>query len=251
MPSATERFGSYFYQKGTTQAGCGLLPNQTIPGIEMIQKIILAVGLLLGSQAIMAQQGVYQAGVHYFEIDQAAGQTASDVIEVVELFSYGCSHCNTFEPYMQSWSKSKPDYIKLSRLPVSFGRRAWELMARGYMAAEMMGIAEQSHVPMMDAIWKERKQFRSVDELADFYSGFGVDKDAYIAHFKSFAADSQMRKGQRDVQLFGTKGTPTLIVNRKYRVESSKEVPGFEAMLNVVNFLAEREHAADILTADK
>ena len=207
----------------------------------MIQKVFLALSLLLGSQVVMAQ---FQEGVHYFKIEQAAGTTVSDTIEVTELFSYACSHCNTFEPYMQSWNKSKAEYIKLNRLPVAFGRRAWELMARGYMTSEMMGIAEESHVAMMDAIWKEHKQFRSLDELADFYSQFGVEKDAYIAHFKSFAADSLMRKGQRDVQLFGIKGTPSLVVNRKYRIESNENVAGFEVMLKVADFLAEREHAA-------
>ncbi len=210
----------------------------------MLHKMIFALGLLLGSQLAVAQEGKYQEGVHYTRIDQAAGESVSDQVEVTEVFSYACSHCNTFEPYMQNWKKSKPDYIKLNRLPVAFGRRAWELMARGYMAAEMMGVAEQSHVPMMDAIWKERKQFRSLDQLADFYAGFGVDKDAYIAHFKSFAADSQMRKGQRDVQLFGVKGTPTMVVNRKYRIENNKNVTSFDAMLDVVNYLAAMEHAA-------
>ncbi len=217
----------------------------------MIQKVVLALSLLLGSQVAMAQQGKYQEGVHYFKIEQAAGDTVSDTVEVTELFSYACSHCNTFEPYMQNWNKSKPEYIKLNRLPVAFGRRAWELMARGYMAAEMMGIADKSHVAMMDAIWKERKQFRSLDELADFYSQFGVEKDAFIAHFKSFAADSKMRKGQRDVQLFGIKGTPSLVVNRKYRIESNENVPGFETMLGVANYLAEREHAAASLAASE
>jgi len=217
----------------------------------MIQKVVLALSLLLGSQVAMAQQGKYQEGVHYFKIEQAAGDTVSGTVEVTELFSYACSHCNTFEPYMQSWNKSKPEYIKLNRLPVAFGRRAWELMARGYMAAEMMGIADKSHVAMMDAIWKERKQFRSLDELADFYSGFGVEKDAFIAHFKSFAADSKMRKGQRDVQLFGIKGTPSLVVNRKYRIESNENVAGFETMLGVANYLAEREHAAASLAASE
>lgn len=217
----------------------------------MLQQVIFAFSLLLGSQVVTAQQDKYQEGVHYFRIDQTAGETVSDTVEVTELFSYACSHCNTFEPYMQNWKKSKPEYIKLNRIPVAFGRRAWELMARGYMAAEMMGIAEKSHVPMMDAIWKERKQFRNLDELADFYAGFGVEKEAYIAHFKSFAADSQMRKGQRDVQLFGVRGTPTLVVNREFRIESNENVPGFEIMLDVVNFLAEREQAANTVAASE
>ena len=210
----------------------------------MIQKAILALCLLLGSQLAMAQQDKYQEGVHFFKIDQIPAETGSDTVEVTEIFSYACSHCNTIDPYIQAWSKNKPDNVVLNRIPVVFGRKAWELMARGYIAAEMMGIVEESHIAMMDAIWKQGKQFRSMDELANFYAGFGVEKSAFIAHFQSFALDSQLRKGQRDVQLFGIQGTPSLVVNRKYRVTSNKNVRDFDAMLDVVDFLVVKETKA-------
>ena len=99
-------------------------------------------------------------------------------------------------------------------------------------------------MPMMDAIWKDRKQFRTVDELADFYAQFGVERSAFLANYQSFAADSQLRKSQRDVQLFGITGTPSIVVNRKYRVTSSKDVRDFNAMLDVVDFLVSKETAA-------
>ena len=210
----------------------------------MIQKVILALGLLLGSQLAMAQQDVYQEGVHYFKIDQVPAKTDSGIVEVTELFSYACSHCNTFEPYVQSWLKTKADNVKFNRIAVGFGRKSWEMMARSYIVAEMLGIVEESHVAMMDAIWKQGKQFRNLDELADFYSGFGVERSAFIAHFQSFAADSQLRKSQRDVQLFGITGTPSLVVNRKYRITSSKHVKDFNAMLDVVDFLVVKETRA-------
>ena len=210
----------------------------------MIRKAIIAFSLLLVSQLGMAQQAKYQEGVHYFLLDQAPGQATSEKIEVTEIFSYACSHCNTFEPYMQSWKKSKPDNVTLTRIPVVFGNRSWELMARGYITSEMMGIAEESHVAMMDAIWKQRKQFRNLDDLADFYSGFGVEKDAFKAHYQSFAADSQLRRGQKDAITFGISGTPSLVVNRKYRITSNKNVPNYDVMLDVVNFLVAEESAA-------
>ena len=210
----------------------------------MMRKVIIALSLLLGSQLALAQAEPYQEGVHYFKIDQIPAENDSGIVEVTELFSYACSHCNTFEPYMQSWNQSKAENAVLNRIAVAFGRKSWEMMARAYIAAEMMGIVEESHVAMMDAIWKHGKQFRSMDELADFYSGFGVDRDAFIAHFNSFAADSQLRKSQRDVQLFGITGTPSLVVARKYRVTSNKDVRDFNAMLDVVDFLVEKETVA-------
>jgi len=210
----------------------------------MFQKTIVALSLLFASQLVFAQQEKYEEGKHYYQLDQVAGQAVSDKIEVTEVFSYACSHCNTFEPYMQNWKKSSSETAELNRIPVTFGNRSWELLARGYITAEMMGIVEESHVAMMDAIWKQRKQFRSLDELAVFYSQFGVEADAFKAHFQSFAADSQLRRGQRDVIAFGITATPSLVVNRKYRVVSNKNVTGFDMMLDVVNFLVAKESAA-------
>jgi thiol:disulfide interchange protein DsbA len=209
----------------------------------MIQKVIIALSLLFGSQLAMAQLEPYQEGVHYFKIGQVPADTGSETVEVTELFSYGCSHCNTFEPYLESWNQSKSENVKFNRIAVAFGRRAWEMMARAYITAEMLGIEDESHIAMMDAIWKERKQFRTVDELADFYMQFGIERSAFLANYQSFAADSQLRKSQRDVQLFGITGTPSLVVNRKYRVTSSKAVGDFNAMLDVVDFLVSKESA--------
>jgi len=210
----------------------------------MIQKVIFAAALLLGSQLAMAQLEPYQEGVHYFKIAQVPADTGSDTVEVTELFSYACSHCNTMEPYVQSWKQTKADNVEFNRISVAFGRKAWEMMARAYITAEMLGIVEESHTAMMDAIWKDRRQFRSVDELADFYSGFGVERSAFLANYQSFAADSQLRRSQRDVKLFGITGTPSLVVNRKYRVQSNKNVRDFNAMLDVVDFLVAKETAA-------
>ena len=165
----------------------------------MIQKVIIALSLLIGSQLALAQAEPYQEGVHYFKLAQIPADTGTDIVEVTELFSYACSHCNTFEPFLESWNESKPDNVEFNRIGVAFGRKAWEMMARSYITAEMLGISEQSHPAMMDAIWKDRKQFRTVDELADFYSQFGVEKSVYLANYQSFAADSQLRKSQRDV----------------------------------------------------
>ena len=210
----------------------------------MIQKVIFAAALILGSQLVMAQAEPYQEGVHYFRIGQVPADTGSDTVEVTELFSYGCSHCNTMEPYVQSWKQSKPDNVEFNRIAVAFGRKAWEMMARAYITAEMLGITEESHIAMMNAIWKEGQQFRSLDDLADFYSGFGVDRSAFLANYQSFAADSQLRKSQRDVKLFGITATPSLVVNRKYRVQSSANVRDFNAMLDVVDYLVAKETAA-------
>jgi thiol:disulfide interchange protein DsbA len=199
------------------------------------QVLMGSVLLLCGSLA-MAQGETFQEGVHYFEIDQAPMER--DNVEVTEVFSYLCNHCATFEPFVQAWKERKPENVELKRIPVVFGRRAYELYARGYVTATLMGIEEESHVAMMDAIWKDRRQMRSLEDLADFYSQFGVSRESFLATAQSFSVDTQIRREQKLVAAYGITGTPTMVVNGRYRVPNTTNV------LDVVDYLVAKELAA-------
>ncbi len=204
--------------------------------------LLLAAALLL-SAPVHAQNGLsvpYQEGLHYFLIEESVLEHEGSA-EVVEAFSYLCTHCNTFEPYINSWAKRNAESVKFSRIPVVFGRKAWEIYARAYVTAQMMGLGDDAHTAMMDKLWKEKAVMRSMEELAVFYSNFGVDSKTFLATSKSFAVDARMRKEQRLVQTYGVRATPTLVLNGKYRIASNAAVPSFDVMLDVIDYLIAAE----------
>jgi protein dithiol oxidoreductase (disulfide-forming) len=190
----------------------------------------------------------YQEGIHYKLIDNAPVATGGPVT-VVEAFSYMCPHCGTFEPYIASWQAKKPANTEFKRIPVVFGRDSWELYAKAYVTAEMMGVADKAHAALMDKIWKEKQVMRTIDELAAFYAGFGVDAGQFLATSRSFAVDAKMRKDQQYVQNAGVQGTPSLVVANKYLVAGNEAVPNYDVMLSVVNFLIAKESAAQTAAA--
>jgi thiol:disulfide interchange protein DsbA len=201
--------------------------------------------VLIAAGQVQAQEqeaAPYQEGLHYFEIDGAPVMTG-DSSEVVELFSYLCTHCNTFDPYIESWARRLPENVKFRRIHVAFGRESWEMYARGFITAQMMDLPEAAHTALMDRLWKEKKILRSMDELADFYAGFGADKDQFLSTARSFAVDGRLRKNQQLVRTWGIRGTPSLVVNQRYRVSGSAAVPSFDAMLDVVDYLIDRDSA--------
>ena len=200
----------------------------------------LAVLALIFSAGVSAQQGQFQPGVHFTVIENAR-PSDSDTVSVVEAFSYMCTHCATFEPYIANWVTRKPDNVVFTRIPVVFGRGSWELYARAYTTAEVMGIAEEAHQALMDAIWKEQKVYRTIEELGQFYSAYGVQPQAFVATSKSFAVDAKLRKDQRTVQEAGVRGTPSLIVNGMYLVAGNAAVGSYDVMLDVVNYLVAQE----------
>ncbi len=212
-----------------------------------MKHLIIALALLVPGAAALAQDsvGAFQEGTHYRIIDPPLNNVrVVDGVRVTEVFSYLCNHCATFEPYMQSWKGRMPEGVELTRIPVEFGRAIWGLYARAYITADLLGVAEEAHVAMMDTLWKERRQMRSMEEIADFYSAYGVPVEKFLATSKSFAVDMRMKNEQKMVQAAGVSGTPSMLVNGKYLVSAGGAVSGFEILLQVVDALVAHEQAA-------
>lgn len=216
-----------------------------------MKKMLLALSLLLTSGAAVAQESVgeFQEGVHYFEIDTPENYRPVDGVKVTEVFSYLCNHCATFEPYVQAWKVRQPEAVEFSRIPVEFGRAIWALYARAYVTANLLGAGEDAHIAMMDALWKEGNQMRSMEELAEFYANFGIDPEQFIATSKSFAVDMRIKNEQKTVREAGVSGTPTMLVNGKFRVSAGGAVNNFDVMLAVVDALVAEEEAAMMMSA--
>ena len=160
------------------------------------------------------------------------------------MFSYLCTHCNTFDPYVESWLKRKPADVAFQRYPAVFGRESWELYARAYVTAQLMNAPDEAHVALMDRIWKEKDMMRNMDQLATFYTQFGLNKEKFLSTSRSFAVDGKLRKDQAMIQAWGIRGTPSLVLNGKYRIAGNAAVPSYEAMFDVVDYLIALEAPA-------
>ena len=71
-----------------------------------IRKTLLLVSALILAGSVQAQTEApapYQEGLHYFLVADAPATTTGP-LELVEAFSYLCTHCNTFEPYITAFS---------------------------------------------------------------------------------------------------------------------------------------------------
>jgi len=205
--------------------------------------VLMGALMMFWGNVALAQSGPYSDGVHYFTLEQAASARKSDTITVTEIFSYGCHACNDFEPYMQNWKAKQADDVKLDRIPVGFGRAAWDLLAKGYVIAEILGVEDENHVALMNAIWKERRQFRTLEDMADFYAERGADKEKFMALDNSFMLSMRQKQNADKLGIYSPRGTPTMVVNGKYKVLTSQAVPNYDAMLSVVDYLVAKERA--------
>jgi thiol:disulfide interchange protein DsbA len=213
----------------------------------MLQRLFVFAALSIAVLSAQAQSPTdaaeFQEGRDYFPISPAQPTHSGDRIEVVEVFGYPCIHCANAEPVISKWEQTLPDDVKFVLLPAVFGG-AWEAFGRVYFTAETMGVVEKTHAPLFKAIHTERRAFNSFDDIATFYAEHGVDKAQFLAGLESFPVNAKIADSHRQVAAYGVEGTPTMIVNGKYRVVAPSGHGSFDAMLRVVDYLVAKERAA-------
>jgi protein dithiol oxidoreductase (disulfide-forming) len=204
----------------------------------MIRSLFVLLGLLITTVVLADDEFV--AGRHYDNIDPPTEtNVAAGKIEIVELFWYGCPHCYEFEPLIASWLKTKAPYIEFVRMPAVFAAN-WEIHARAFYAAEQLGVLDQVHEPLFDALHRERRKVFSEGELAAFYAEHGVRAEDFHKAYNSFDVDKKTRRAAALTRKYGIGGVPAIIINGKYR-SSTQQAGSYENLLKVANFLAAKE----------
>ena len=182
----------------------------------------------------------FDEGIEYKTVSpRVANHIDEKKSEVVELFWYGCPHCFDFEPDLHKWLKTKPKNVNFVRMPAVFNKR-WEMHARAYYTAEVLGVLDKIHQPLFDAMNLKKQKMASSGELAAFFVKHGVSKETFIETFNSFSVDSKVRRATDMTKRYGIDGVPTLIVNGKYRTSGSL-AGGRKNMLKVVDHLIKQE----------
>lgn len=210
-----------------------------------MKRFLALLGLLLGLGVMAstpARSDSLAEGIDYVTL--AAPQPTADPqkIEVVELFWYGCPHCYHFEPELQAWVKKQPDDVQFVRMPAILSPR-WEILARAYYTAELLGVLDKIHTPLFKAIHEKNQRFETEDSVARFFVQQGVDEAEFRKTFKSFGVAAKINRARQMTQRYGISGVPSLVINGKYRTSAS-EAGSHEGMLKVADELVAKEREA-------
>ena len=198
--------------------------------------LLLALAWLPG--AALAQSNP-QAGRDYVEIPGGQAWAARPGrIEVAELFGYTCPHCAHFEPLLAQWKQRQGKDVDLALVPAVYGG-AWDVWARAFFAASDLGLLPRSHEAVFAAIHRDGRLPRnpSAQELGTFFSSYGVDGDRFRAAMADPKVDARMDRAREFAIASGAEGTPTLVVNGRYRVTAAS----LEDALRITDWLVARE----------
>nr|WP_227545964.1 thiol:disulfide interchange protein DsbA/DsbL [Marinobacter fonticola] len=190
-----------------------------------------------------AQEGRWQEGTHYEKMSTPLPTGNPEKIEVTEVFWYGCPHCYDFKPLIEEWEKNAADDVEFILLPAALGS-SWETHARAFYTTQALGVLDETHSPMFDALARDRKPLNTPERIADYLADYGVDKEKFIKTFDSFGVNAKMQQAQSKVRAARITGVPTMVVNGKYKVSASM-AGNHENMIEVIDYLVEKERSAN------
>lgn len=208
--------------------------------MRSLQTWMSILGALIFSAVAVAAP---QAGKDYLEIKPAQPTDTGNKVEVVEIFSYMCGHCNDFEPKVAAWVKQLPPDTQFRRMPVVFGRASWETMARSYYALEALGEIEKIHPKIFAAIHDDNIILQQKDVLTDWIEKQGFDRKKFAAAFDSFSTGGKIQRGNQRAQSYGITGVPSMVIDGKYMI-STAQSGNYENMLKTADELLKQVRAS-------
>jgi len=173
----------------------------------------------LGAALTVATPSLAQTvGKDYTLISPSQPTDDAAKIEVVEFFSYGCPHCADFNPLVTAWAAKLPADVVFKKVPITFGRGAWESIARLYYTLEITGDLARLESDIFRAIHTERVNLFEASALTEWVVKKGVDQKKFTDTFKSFGVMSKVKRGDQMAGAFKIQGVPALAVDGKFMV---------------------------------
>jgi len=181
-------------------------------------------------------------GTDYFLID-TPDQPSGDKVQVVEVFGYGCPHCNAFQPTLSAWEKKQPADVDFSYMPAAFGPgspHCWDEFAHAFYTGQAMGVpVSKSHEGIYKAVWDQHRFTGECSVIPSLYADYGVDAKAFASTMQSFAVGAKVAAAHDQETRWGIDGTPTIVVDGKYRVLETGA--GATAFLHTVDWLVAKQ----------
>ena len=157
----------------------------------------------------------------------------SGKIEVIEFFWYGCPHCYSIEPAVNAWLKGAPKDVVFKRVP-AYPSDAWGSMAVMYYTLEAMGLLDQYHSKVFDAMHKQNVNLANKGKRDEWLKANGIDPAKFAEVEKSFSVTTKVARARQMTQAYKVDSVPRFIVNGKY-VTSGEQAGGHDKIFPTID----------------
>ena len=180
-------------------------------------------------------QANFKLGKDYGSLSRPLPVKQDGVVDVVEIFWYGCGHCFNLAPVVSKWAKQKDSSVNYQKMPVTWGP-VHQLHAKLFYTIEALGMGETGHSAVFTAIHKEGNFLASEGAILEFLEKLGKDRSETIKYMNSFSVRQKVKRAIEISKQFKVTATPMIFVDGQYRIEAKG---GHSQMLQVVDHVIE------------
>jgi thiol:disulfide interchange protein DsbA len=207
--------------------------------VKLIKQFFIVLALLCATHTQVFAEP--EAGKDYQILNPVQPTHSGNKIEVLEFFFYGCSHCFKLHPLISAWEKKIPKDVEFTFVPAIFNP-TWEVSARTFYALEAMGQRAQLHDDLFNA-WNDNILLTDEASTTDFLAKHGVDRKKFGDAYNSFTMQSKVLRAKQMGQVYGIRGTPTLIVDGKYLISGLQPAETMQVLNALIDKVRkERKH---------
>lgn len=204
-------------------------------------RTLAAAGLSVLFFVATAQAAQPVAGKEYLLVRPPQPTDSGSKVEVMEFFWYGCPHCNSLQPSLETWLKKKPADVEFKRVPAVF-QESWVPLTRAYYTLEAMGLVDKLHQEMFATLHKQRINLKDANAIFDWAAGKGVDRKKFADTYNSFGVNGRTQRSIELTRKFDIPGTPALVIDGKFLTApsmtlKSERVIDYERFFAVVDAL--------------
>lgn len=160
-----------------------------------------------------------QSSAQYQTFDKPFPSETPNKTEVLEFFSYTCSHCAAINPMVENMKKELPENVKLVLVPIAFNE-AMVPFQKLYFTLEALGKLDL-HSEFYTALHKDRMKLFNKEEMASWAESKGVNKDEFLKAFDSFGVSMKTKQASEKQKTYNIDATPTFVVAGKYLTSPS------------------------------
>ena len=179
----------------------------------MLVRIAALICALCIAATIQAKE--FYENEHYEVLDGPVSKAP----EVIEYFSFYCIACYRFEPIAKELASTYPSAFKKSHTSgLSPKPGMGKKMTQAYALALMLNKEQALSESIFKQQFGQRQSIDTQDKLKDIFVQAGVSEKDFERGYNSFSVKARARQMDKDARDKNITGTPTLIVNGKYKI---------------------------------
>jgi protein dithiol oxidoreductase (disulfide-forming) len=201
---------------------------------------------------------VWREGTHYTVIRPAQPVEPHPVgVEVVEVFSYTCSHCYRFDPILRNWLAGAPKDVEFRRIP-SLWSAKHKAHARLFYTLQDLGRNDLDSQVFEEIHARHNPLFSVKDDdtylmQLKFAQSHGIAESDFSRVYHSAQVDTQLEQAAQLLVRFRIENTPAIVVGGQFMSDAVKLNPesqdeaddlvAFDRLIALTDALVAKERA--------